>query len=161
PCNVKQLRGFLGLTGFYRKFVKHYSSIAAPLTTLLKHDAFQWTEQAQAAFEALKQAMSTAPVLGLPNFAESFIVETDASGSGMGAVLIQGNHPICYYSKEFCSRLLQASTYVRELCAITSAVKKWRTYLLGTTFVIHTDQRSLRELMTQNKWLQMRDFNSY
>ncbi|PNX67891.1 retrotransposon-related protein, partial [Trifolium pratense] len=72
---------------------------------LLKHDAFQWTEQAQVAFEALKQAMSTAPVLGLPNFAESFIVETDASGSGMGAVLIQGNHPICYYSKEFCSRL--------------------------------------------------------
>jgi hypothetical protein len=93
--------------------------------------------------------MSTAPVLGLPNFNEPFIIETDASGSGMGAVLIQQQHPICYYSKEFCPRLLQASTYVRELCAITSAVKKWTTYLLGTTFTIHTDQRSLRELMTQ------------
>jgi hypothetical protein len=119
------------------------------LTALLKHEAFVWTEQAQAAFDSLKSAMSSAAVLALPNFAEPFIVETDASGSGMGAVLIQGNHPICYYSKQFCPRMLHASTYVRELCAITSAVKKWRTYLLGTTFIIRTDQRSLRELMTQ------------
>jgi hypothetical protein len=149
PSNVKQLRGFLGLTGFYRKFVKHYSTIAAPLTALLKKDSFEWNEDANKAFEELKQAMSAAPVLALPNFAEKFILETDASGSGMGAVLIQSNHPICYYSKQFCPRLLAASTYVRELCAITSAVKKWRTYLLGGTFTIHTDQRSLRELMTQ------------
>jgi hypothetical protein len=143
------IKGFLGLTGFYRKFVKNYAAIAAPLTALLKHEAFVWTEQAQAAFDSLKYAMSSAPVLSLPNFAEPFIIETDASGSGMGAVLIQGNHPICYYSKQFCPRMLHASTYVRELCAITSAVKKWRTYLLGTTFIIRTDQRSLRELMTQ------------
>jgi hypothetical protein len=149
PRNVKQLRGFLGLTGFYRKFVKLYSLLAAPLTALLRHEAFLWSDQAQEAFDALKHAMSTAPVLGLPNFNEPFIIETDASGSGMRAVLIQQQHPICYYSKEFCPRLLQASTYVRELCAITSAVKKWRTYLLGTSFTIHTDQRSLRELMTQ------------
>jgi hypothetical protein len=149
PTNVKQLRGFLGLTGFYRKFVKNYAAIATPLTALLKHDSFMWTEQAQVAFDSLKNAMSSAPVLALPNFAEPFIIETDASGSGMGAVLIQGNHPICYYSKQFCPRMLHASTYVRELCAITSAVKKWRTYLLGTTFIICTDQRSLRELMTQ------------
>jgi hypothetical protein len=93
--------------------------------------------------------MSEAPVLGLPNFAERFILETDASSSGMGVVLIQNNHPICYFSKQFCPRMLQASTYVRELCAITSVVKKWRTYLLGNTFTIYTDQRSLRELMTQ------------
>jgi hypothetical protein len=115
---------------------------------LLKKEAFVWTEQAQSAFDQFKQAMSTAPVLGLPNFDERFIIETDASGSGMRAVLIQQGHPICYYSKQLCPRLLQASTYVRELCAITLAVKKWRTYLLGTTFTIHTDQRSLRELMT-------------
>ncbi|KAK2441152.1 hypothetical protein QL285_012481 [Trifolium repens] len=149
PTNVKQLRGFLGLTGFYRKFVKHYSTIAAPLTALLKKDSFEWNDDANKAFEELNQAMSAAPVLALPNFAEKFILETDASGSGMGVVLIQSNHPICYYSKQFCPRLLVASTYVRELCAITSAVKKWRTYLLGGTFTIHTDQRSLRELMTQ------------
>jgi hypothetical protein len=119
------------------------------LTALLKREAFIWSNQAQEAFDSLKYAMSTAPVLGLPNFEAPFIIETDASGSGMGAVLIQGEHPICYYSKQFCPRMLQASTYVRELCAITSAVKKWRTYLLGTSFIIRTDQRSLRELMTQ------------
>lgn len=93
--------------------------------------------------------MTEAPVLTLPNFSKPFILETGASGSGMGAVLIQEGHPICFFSKQFCPRMLAASTYVRELCAITSAVKKWRTYLLGNKFVIHTDQRSLRELMTQ------------
>ncbi|MCH81628.1 hypothetical protein A2U01_0002419, partial [Trifolium medium] len=131
PQTIKQLRGFLGLTGFYRKFVCNYATIAAPLTDLLKKDAFCWTEKAQRAFETLKTAMTEAPVLALPNFNEDFIVETDASGTGMGAVLIQQGHPLCYYSKLFCPRMLTASTYVRELCAITSAVKKWRTYLLG------------------------------
>jgi hypothetical protein len=151
PCHttVKHLRGFLGLTGFYRKFVKGYASIASPLTDLLKKEAFVWTDTATAAFEQLMSAMSTAPVLALPNFNEDFILETDASGIGMGVVLIQGKHPICYYSRKFCPKMLSASTYVRELCAITSAVKKWRTYLLGRKFIIHTDQRSLRELMTQ------------
>jgi hypothetical protein len=150
PKNVRQLRGFLGLTGFYRKFVCNYASIAAPLTQLLKRDAFDWTEEAGQAFDALKRAMSEAPVLSLPNFEDKFILETDASRVGMGAVLIQNGHPICYFfSKQFCPRMLQASTYVRELCAITTAVKKWRTYLLGSTFTIYTDQRSLRELMTQ------------
>ncbi|MCH80428.1 hypothetical protein A2U01_0001196, partial [Trifolium medium] len=149
PKNVKQLRGFLGLTGFYRKFVQHYAMLAAPLTALLKRNSFLWTNSAQQAFELLKVAMSEAPVLSLPNFEEQFVLETDASGAGMGAVLIQQGHPICYFSKQLCPQMLQASTYVRELCAIISAVKKWRTYLLGNTFIIYMDQRSLRELMTQ------------
>jgi hypothetical protein len=92
--------------------------------------------------------MTQAPVLALPDFAEEFMLDTDASGLGMGAVLSQRGHPISYFSKKFCTKLLNASTYVRELCAITAAVKKWRTYLLGRKFIIHTDQRSLRELMT-------------
>jgi hypothetical protein len=94
-------------------------------------------------------AMTKAPVLTLPNFEEEFMIDTDASGLGMGAVLSQRGHPISYFSQKFCNKLLNASTYVRELCAITAAVKKWRTYLLGRKFIIHTDQRSLRELMTQ------------
>lgn len=88
-------------------------------------------------------------MLELHNFDKDFVLETDASGLGMGAVLTQKGHPICYFSKKFCSKMLSTSTYVRELCAITSAIKKWRTYLLGRKFTIHTDQRSLRELMTQ------------
>lgn len=93
--------------------------------------------------------MTKAPILGFPNFNEKFILKTDASGSGMRAVLIQNGHPICYYNKQFCPRMLQASTYVRELCAITSALKKWITYLLGNTFTIQTGQRSLCELLEQ------------
>lgn len=137
PSNIKELRGFLGLTGFYRKFIQHYASIAQPLTALLKKDAFQWIEDASAAFQKLKLAMTQAPVLALPDFSQDFILETDALGIGMGAVLIQNGHPLAYFSKKFCPKLLNSSTYVRELCAITSAVKKWRTYLLGRKFVIY------------------------
>jgi len=149
PSTIKQLRGFLGLTGFYQKFVQHYASIAAPLTNLLKRDSFTWSEKAQRSFEQLKDAKTNAPVLMLRNFQEDFTIETDASGQGMGVVLMQNNHPICYFSKKIFPKLLSASTYVRELHAITAVVKKWRTYLLGRKFIIHTDQRSLRELMMQ------------
>jgi len=139
PKNLKQLRGFLGLTGFYRKFVRGYACIASPLTALPKKDSFKWSEEAQLAFDKLKMAMTATPVLRLPNFEEDFLLETDASGSGRGVVLSQQGHPICYFSKQFCLKLLSASTDVRKLCAITSAVKKWRTYLLGRKFNIHTD----------------------
>lgn len=101
------------------------------------------------AFQKLKDAITTAPVLTLPNFKAPFVVETDASGTGMGAVLSQGGHPIALFSKQFCPRMANSSTYVRELAAITAAVKKWRQYLLGHKFTIMTDHRSLRELMNQ------------
>jgi len=93
------------------------------VTTL---ESFQWSPQAQAAFDNLKQALSIASVLALPDFTKPFIVETDASGVGMGAVLSQKGNPIAFFSKSFTSKLLGASTNVRELCAITIATKKWR-----------------------------------
>jgi len=85
----------------------------------------------------------------LPDFTLPFTVETDASGTGMGAVLSQQGHPIAYFSKNFPPKLLGASTYVRELFAIMTAVKKWRQYLLGQRFNILTDHCSLKELLTQ------------
>lgn len=123
--------------------------MAAPLTKLLCRDAFHWTFESQAAFETLKEAMITTPVLALPDFALPFVLETDASGIAMGAVLQQQNHPIAFFSKPFCPRLQHASAYVRELHAITVAVRRWRQYLLGHRFTIFTDHRSLRELMSQ------------
>ena len=139
PHTAKALRSFLGLVGFYRRFIRGYAKIAAPLSRLLGNGPFQWTETATEAFEILKKAVSTAPVLTLPNFDIPFVVETDASGTGVRAILSQASHPIAFFSKEFCPKLRASSTYIRELAAITMAVKKWRHYLLGHPFVILTN----------------------
>ncbi|KAK2380216.1 hypothetical protein QL285_035697 [Trifolium repens] len=160
PTSVSALRGFLGLTGFYRRFVQNYATIAGPLTDLLKHHAFSWTTAAMNAFQALKTAMTTLPVLGIPDFSVVFDVTTDASGVAIGAVLSQQAHPIAFFSQKLCPRMSVASAYEREMFAITAAVKKWRHYLLGRHFRIFTDQQSLRGLFAQtiqtpaqHKWL--------
>ena len=104
PRTVQAVRGFLGLAGYYRKFIKGFGTIAAPLTALLKKDGFLWTDQATTAFEALKVALTTTPILQLPDFTVPFIVECDASGSGFGAVMHQGEGPIAYFSKPIAPR---------------------------------------------------------
>lgn len=149
PKTMKQLRGFLGLTGYYRRFIANYASIASPLTDLLCHEAFEWTAAANSSFLALKAAMMAAPVLRLPNFSQEFIIETDASNLGIGAVLMQKGRPIAFFSKKLGPKMRAASVYIKELHAITEAVLKWRQYLLGHYFVIRTDHKSIRELLQQ------------
>lgn len=125
PSNIKQLRGFLGLAGDYRKFVSGYAQLAKPLTQLLRKDAFIWNLEALAAFNALKGALSTTPTLALPNFKEQFEVQADASGQGVGAVLTQRGQLIAYFSKQLSPTLQASSAYNRELCAMVLAIQKW------------------------------------
>jgi enamine deaminase RidA (YjgF/YER057c/UK114 family) len=149
PVTVTELRGFLGLTGYYRKFVKHYGLIAKPLTQLLKKNQFQWTDQAQQAFENLKAAMTSTPVLALPDFAQPFIVEIDACDTGVGAVLLQKDRPIAFLSKALSLQHQQLSIYEKEFLALIMVVDKWRQYLQHQEFIIRTDHRSLAYLSDQ------------
>ena len=125
PRSARGLRGFLGLAGYYRRFIKEYGAIAAPLTNLLRKNAFQWSMEAEAAFANLKSALSAAPVLHLPNFGREFLIDCDASGSGFGAVLHQGEGPIAFFSRPFAARHLKVAAYERELIGLVQAVRHW------------------------------------
>lgn len=149
PSTVKELRSFLGLTGYYRKFIKQYATIAKPLTDMLQKGAFQWSPQSTTAFQTLKQSLMEPPVLALPNFDLPFVVECDASGHGLGAVLMQHNHPLAFMSQALKGSQLSLSTYEKELLALVMAVRKWRPYLLGVRFVVKTDQQALKWLLEQ------------
>jgi hypothetical protein len=149
PRTIKALRGFLGLTGYYRKFVKGYGGIAVPLTRLLRKDSFRWDDRAEEAFNLLKTTMSTPPVLGLPDFTKPFIIECDASGDGIGAVLMQTGQPLAYLSQGLKGKSLNLSTYEKELLALVMAIRKWRHYLLGHSFKVRTDQQALKYLLEQ------------
>ncbi|KAJ4788261.1 polyprotein [Rhynchospora pubera] len=149
PKNLKGLRGFLGLTGYYRKFIKNYGIISKPLSDLLKKDSFSWTPDALLAFNTLKQAMSQAPVLALPDFSLPFTIETDACNIGIGAVLMQNKKPIAYLSKKLGIKSQSLSTYEKEFLSLLTAVSKWRHYISNRPFVIKTDQISLKHLLEQ------------
>ena len=149
PKMVKQLKGFLGLVGYYRKFIPQFSKIAAPLHTLLKKDAkYVWEESQEIAFLTLKQKLISQPILQYPEF----ILTTDASNNGAGAVLSQGqigkDLPIAYASRSFNKAERNYSTVEKELAAIVWGIKHFRLYLYGRKFKIVSDHKPLTWIMS-------------
>ena len=152
PPSVSKVRSFHGLASFYRRFVKDFSSIAAPITEVIKKDVgFKWGEEQEKAFQLIKEKLTHAPLLALPNFAKTFEVECDASGLGIGAVLMQEGRPIAYFSEKLSGAALKYLTYDKELYALVQALETWQHYLWPKEFVIHTDHESLKHLKGQHK----------
>jgi hypothetical protein len=151
PKTNKRLRGFLGLTGYYKKFVKNYGKIAAPLTSLLKNNSFVWSEVVTQAFISLKDAMCTTPILAVLEFNNTFFLECDALGRGLRAILMQEGCPLAFTSKQLCDHNLGKSTYEKEMMAILHAVETWCPYLIGRHFQIKTNHHSLKYFLEQ--WL--------
>jgi hypothetical protein len=142
-----RLSGFLGLTGYYRKFIAGYGAVAAPLTVLLKKEAFRWTKEANDAFCQLKQALITAPLLQLLDFAQQFFIDCDASGARFGAVLHQGDNAHAYFSRPVSPHHQKLPAYERELIGLVKVVRHWRPYIWGQPFTVRTDHYSLKFLL--------------
>ncbi|KAK1602023.1 hypothetical protein QYE76_027128 [Lolium multiflorum] len=130
PTNVGQVRSFHGLAGFYRRFVKDFSTIACPLNELTKKNVpFVWGKAQQKAFDELKKRLTEAPLLALPDFAKTFEIECDASGLGIGGVLMQNGKPVAYYSEKLDGARLNYPIYDKELYALVRVLEVWQHYL--------------------------------
>ena len=152
PTNAAQVRSFHGLAGFYRRFMKDFSSIAAPLTEVIKkHVGFKWGQSQEEAFQLIKAKLTNPPLLALPKFNKPFEVECDASGVGIGTVLMQDKRPIAYFSEKLSGAPINYPTYDKELYALVRTLETWQHYLLPREFIVHTDHESLKFLKGQQK----------
>ena len=134
----------MGLCTSYRRYVNGFSQMIAPLTDLTKKGAFSWSEEAHQKFEKMKEVMSSCPVLALRDFSQSFMLECDASGEGIGAVLMQNNHPIAFESRKLKDYERYYSIYDKEMLAILHALTKFRQYLVGARFKVKTNHNRLK-----------------
>jgi hypothetical protein len=163
PTTVLQIRSFLGLAGYYRRFIPDFSRIAKPITELLKKEAkFVWGQKCEDAFHALRQHLTTTQVLAQPDSNKPFDVYCDASGTGLGCVLMQDNRVIAYGSRALRPHEQNYPTHDLELAAVVHALKIWRHYLMGTHCNIFTDHKSLKYIFTQadlnmrqRRWLEL------
>ncbi|KAL0560765.1 hypothetical protein IC582_001178 [Cucumis melo] len=156
PSTVSEVRSFLGLAGYYRRFVDNFSRIATPLTQLTRKGApFVWSKACEDSFQTLKQKLVTAPVLTVPDGSGSFVIYSDASKKGLGCVLMQQGKVVAYASRQLKSHEQNYPTHDLELAAVVFALKIWRHYLYGEKIQIFTDHKSLKYFFTQ-KELNMR-----
>ncbi|WVZ70923.1 hypothetical protein U9M48_019552 [Paspalum notatum var. saurae] len=163
PETVTEIRSFLGLAGYYRRFIKDFSKTAKPMTSLTKKNAkYLWSSNCEEAFQTLKKPLTSAPVLAQPDVTKPFDVYCDASGNGLGCVLMQEGRVIAYASRQLRKHEANYPTHDLELAAVVHALKIWRHYLLGNTCHIYTDHKSLKYILTQpelnmrqRRWLEL------
>ncbi|KAG6510926.1 hypothetical protein ZIOFF_028973 [Zingiber officinale] len=152
PSTIPELRSFLGLANYYRKFIAGYSKKAAPLTDLLKKNMrWEWSDACKEAFEKLKTAIASEPVLRLPDFELPFEVHTDASDRAIGGVLVQEGHPVAFESRKLNAAEQKYSAHEKEMVAVVHCLQVWRVYLLGTKFLVRTDNVANTFFATQKK----------
>nr|GFC00165.1 putative reverse transcriptase domain-containing protein [Tanacetum cinerariifolium] len=163
PKSPTKIRQFLGLAGYYRRFIEGFSKIAKPMTKLTqKKVKFEWGDKQEEMFQLLKQKLCSAPILALPEGSEDFIVYCDASNKGLGAVLMQREKVISYASRQLKNHEKNYTTHDLELGAVVFALKIWRHYLHGTKCTVFTDHKSLQHIldqkelnMRQHRWLEL------
>ncbi|GJW85940.1 putative reverse transcriptase domain-containing protein [Tanacetum coccineum] len=167
PTTPSEIRSFLGLAGYYRRFIANFSKIAKPLTSLTqKNQKYVWGVEQEEAFQTLKNNLCDAPILTLPDGVEDFMVYCDASNQGLGCVLMQRGKVIAYASRQLKTHEKNYTTHDLELGAVVFALKAWRHYLYGTKSVIYTDHKSLQHIfdqkelnMRQRRWIEL--FSDY
>jgi ribonuclease HI len=163
PTSVHQIRSFLGLAGYYRQFIPDFSKIAKPMTELLKKEVkYRWDDKCDEVFHTLRKLLTTAPVLSQPDNTQPFDVYCDASGTGLGCVLMQNDRVIAYASRALRNHEQNYPTHDLELAAVVHALKIWRHHLMGAKCNIYTDHKSLKYIFTQadlnmrqRRWLEL------
>jgi hypothetical protein len=162
PKNVLEVRSFMGLAGYYRRFIAGFSRIAHSITSLQRNEKkFQWKKECERSFQQLKQLLTSAPILRIADPNEDFVVCTDACKEGLGGVLSQNGFVICYKSKKLKEHEKNYATHDLELVARVHTLKKWRHYLMGRRFELRTDHNGLKYLFDQptlnarqSRWLE-------
>jgi hypothetical protein len=145
PQNVSNIRSFLGLAGCYRRPIEGFSKISKPLTELLaKGKTFEWMPRCEASFQELKKRLTTVPVLTMPDVEMSFSTYCDASGQGLGCVLMQDGHVVAYALRQLRKHEEKYPTHDLELAVVVHALKIWRHYIIGKRCEVYSDHKSLK-----------------
>jgi hypothetical protein len=163
PQNVSDIRSFLGLAGYYRRFIEGFSKISKPIMELLvKGNTFEWTPRRETSFQELKKRLTTASVLTMPDMEKPFSIYCDASGQGLGCVLMQDDRVVAYASRQLRKHEEKYPTHDLELAAVVHALKIWRHYIIGKRSEVYSDHKSLKYIFTQpdlnlrqQRWLEL------
>jgi hypothetical protein len=163
PQNVLDIRSFLGLAGYYRRFIEGFSKISKPMTELLvKGKTFEWTPRREASFQEFKKKLTTTPVLTMPDMEKSFSIYCDASDQGLGCVLMQDGHVVVYALRQLRKHKEKYPTLDLELAIMVYALKIWNHYIIGKRWEFYSDHKSLKYIFTQpdlnlrqRRWLEL------